>query len=311
MNRIPVIVIFAPTASGKTALTLDLFSEEGSFLFLKGKAEVISADSMAVYKHMDIGTAKPDPEFCKKIPHHLVDFLEPEASFSAAQFVEMADQACEEIYSRGKIPAIVGGTGFYIRSFLLGLPDTPESDEKLRASLKQRIAAEGKEKLYEELKNLDPESASKIHVNDEYRICRALEVYYSSGQKRSSFGQSPELREKYKFSTILLNPPRDVLYSRIESRVSKMFEVGLPEEITRLKKMGYNAETAGMRAIGYKEFFLYDDPEKIKERIIHNTKIYAKKQITFMRNIPGAVEIPYTASAADIEKVKSALSILT
>ena len=311
MNRIPVIVIFAPTASGKTALTLDLFSEEGSFLFLKGKAEVISADSMAIYKHMDIGTAKPDPDFCKKIPHHLVDFLDPEMSFSAAEFVEMADNICEDIFSRGKIPCVVGGTGFYIRSFLLGLPDTPESDEKLRALLKNRISTEGKEKLYEELKQLDPESASKIHVNDEYRICRALEVYYSSGQKRSSFSQSPVLRDKYKFSTIILNPPRDILYSRIEQRVEKMFEAGLPEEINRLKEMGYNAETAGMRAIGYKEFFLYDDLEKIKERIVHNTKIYAKKQITFMRNIPGAIEIPYTASKDDIEKVKSLLPILT
>ncbi|MCQ2578144.1 MAG: tRNA (adenosine(37)-N6)-dimethylallyltransferase MiaA [Treponema sp.] len=311
MNRIPVIVIFAPTASGKTALTLDLFSEEGSFLFLKGKAEVISADSMAIYKYMDIGTAKPDPAFCKKIPHHLVDFLDPKESFSAADFVNMADKACEEIFSRGKIPCIVGGTGFYIRSFLLGLPDTPESDEKLRASLKERISVEGKEKLYEELKKLDPESAAKIHVNDEYRICRALEVYYSSGKKRSSFSQSPELRNKYRFSTIILNPPRDVLYSRIEQRVEKMFEAGLPEEISRLKEMGYTQESAGIRAIGYKEFFLYDNPEKIKERIIHNTKIYAKKQITFMRNIPGAMEIPYTASAEDIEKVKSALTLLT
>lgn len=262
---------------------------------------------MQLYKYMDIGTAKPDSDLLSKIPHHLVDFLDPTETFSAADFINSADEKCREIWERGHIPVVVGGTGFYIRSFLLGLPDTPESDEKLRLELKNRISIEGKEKLYAELQKLDPESASKIHVNDEYRICRALEVYYSSGKKRSDYSISEQLRPGYDFTTIILNPAREILYQRIEQRVNVMFSMGLESEINDLKVRGYGAETPGMRAIGYKEWFLYDDTEKIKERIIHNTKIYAKKQFTFMRNIPDAVEIPYAATQDDIAKIKDLL----
>ena len=178
-------MIFAPTASGKTALTGDLFSPSGSHFVLN--AEVISADSMQVYKYMDIGTAKADPEFCEKIPHHLINLVTPDVQFTVADFLKMADEKCEEIYTRGKLPVVVGGTGFYIRSFLFGLPETPESDENLRNQLKSRIETEGNEILYKELQSVDPESASKIHVNDAYRIVRALEVFYTTGKKRSDF----------------------------------------------------------------------------------------------------------------------------
>ena len=172
--KIPVLVIFAPTASGKTALTRELFSPQGSHFILN--AEIISADSQAVYKEMDIGTAKPDTELCAEIPHHLINLLNPDQQYNVSDFVDAADKACQEIRARGKLPVVCGGTGFYIRNFLYGIAPTPVSDEKLRNELKERIAREGNEALYAELQKIDPESAEKIHPNDAYRICRALEV---------------------------------------------------------------------------------------------------------------------------------------
>jgi tRNA dimethylallyltransferase len=202
--KIPVLVIFAPTASGKTALTRELFSPQGSHFILN--AEVISADSQAVYKEMDIGTAKPDDSLCKEIPHHLINLLNPDQQYNVSDFVDAADLACSEIYARGVLPVVCGGTGFYIRNFLYGLAPTPVSDEKLRNELKERIAREGNQTLYDELKNVDPESAAKIHPNDAYRICRALEVYYLSGKTRSSFKAEGggKLREKYDFLFLVL-----------------------------------------------------------------------------------------------------------
>ena len=234
---IPVIVIFAPTASGKTDLTRELFSPAGSHFILN--AEIISADSQSVYKYMNIGTAKPEPDFCRQIPHHLIDVKTPDEQFTVADFVFMADKACSDIYARGKIPVICGGTGFYIRNFLYGLPPTPESDPKIREELKSRIAKEGNQLLYDELKSVDPESAKVININDAYRICRALEVYYTTGRTRSSYQIEPKLREEYDFTFIVLEPPRDLLYERIRKRVDIMFDEGLEEEIRILKEKSY------------------------------------------------------------------------
>ena len=174
-----VLVIFAPTASGKTALTRDLFSPQGSHFILN--AEIISADSQAIYKEMDIGTAKPDENLQKEIPHHLINLLTPDGQYNVSDFVNAADKACEEIAVRGNLPVVVGGTGFYIRNFLYGLAPTPVSDEKLRNELKERIACEGNQALYDELKNIDPESAAKIHPNDADRNCLPREVLSLSG----------------------------------------------------------------------------------------------------------------------------------
>ncbi|MCI5606250.1 MAG: tRNA (adenosine(37)-N6)-dimethylallyltransferase MiaA, partial [Spirochaetia bacterium] len=279
-SKIPVIVIFAPTASGKTALTGDLFSPSGSHFVLN--AEVISADSMQVYKYMDIGTAKADPEFCEKIPHHLINLVTPDVQFTVADFLKMADEKCEEIYTRGKLPVVVGGTGFYIRSFLFGLPETPESDENLRNQLKSRIETEGNEILYKELHSVDPESASKIHVNDAYRIVRALEVFYTTGKKRSDFIVEKNLRDKFDFLFIVLQPPRELLYERIRNRVDVMFQQGLVQEFNSLVERGYSKDTPGMKAIGYSEFFEYEDIETVKDRIKHDSCKYAKKQYTYI-----------------------------
>lgn len=300
-SKIPVIVIFAPTASGKTALTKELFAPGGShFIF---KAEIISADSQAVYKGMDIGTAKPDAALCKQISHHLIDILTPDQQYNVSDFVDKADQLCKEIYARGNIPVVCGGTGFYIRNFLYGIPKTPVSDEKLRSELKERIAKEGNQALYEELKKIDPASAEKIHHNDAYRICRALEVYYLTGKTRTDFAITPQLRLQYDFTFIVLEPPRDLLYKRIEERVNEMFSQGLEEEVKSLLKAGFSKDSPGIKAIGYQEWFDYTNKEEIKAQIIHHTRKYAKKQYTCIRDIPGSIIIPFSASPVDIDKV--------
>lgn len=317
--KIPVLVIFAPTASGKTALTRELFSPKGShFIF---KAEIISADSQAVYKQMDIGTAKPESELCKEIPHHLINLLNPNQQYNVSDFVDAADKACEEIYARGKLPVVVGGTGFYIRNFLYGVAPTPVSDEKLRNQLKERISKEGNEALYEELKKIDPQSAEKIHVNDAYRICRALEVYYLSGKTRSSFKAEGggKLRDKYDFLFMVLEPPREILYERIGMRVNEMFEAGLKKEVLSLIEQGYGADSPGLKAIGYSEWFnengepiisncynieeCTENEEKCRQLIRHHSCKYAKKQYTYIRDIPGSIRILYTAENEQIQHI--------
>ncbi len=293
--RVPVITVFAPTATGKTALVLKLFGGGGRSFF-KGGAELVSADSMQVYRKLDIGTAKPDAEERRLLPHHLVDIMDYDRQFSVSDFVCLADGLCEDIWSRGKIPFVAGGTGFYIRNFLLGLPETPPSDSALRDELRRRLLTEGRESLYAELKRIDPESAAKINFNDEYRILRAIEVFRLSGRPRSSFSLGVSLREKFDFCTIILERSRDELYRRIEDRVDLMFSQGLENEVASLLREGASADMPGMKAIGYREWFSGDmksecGVQDIKARIKRSSKKYAKKQYTFMKDIPGAVKV--------------------
>ena len=300
-SKIPVIVIFAPTASGKTALTKELFAPGGSRFILK--AEVISADSQAVYRGLDIGTAKPEPELQKLIPHHLIDILNPQEQYNVSDFLDQADSLCQNIYSKGKIPVICGGTGFYIRSFLYGIPKTPQSDEKIRNQLKERIKKEGNQALYEELKKIDPQSAKKIHQNDSYRICRALEVYYLTGKRRSDYAIKSEFRPQYDFIFIVLEPPRELLYERINARVDQMIEQGLEKEVQTLIKQGYNKDTPALKAIGYQEWFQYSNLQEIIDQIKHHTRKYAKKQYTYIRDIPGSLVIPINTPSDTLDKV--------
>lgn len=290
--RIPVIVVFAPTATGKTALLLNLFGKS-SHSFFKDTVELISADSMQVYRKLDIGTAKPTFEERGELFHHLIDIRDYTQQFSAADFVSLADGLCREIYARGKIPVIAGGTGFYIRNFLFGLPKTPASDGMLREKLRMQCCREGKERMHSLLERVDPESAAKIHVNDEYRILRALEVYYLTGKPRGSFVASGALRDEFDFMTVILRRGREELYRRIDARVEQMFSDGLEAEVRALIADGARADMPGMQAIGYREWFSGDMTcavgiEKIKERIKQSSRKYAKKQYTFMQDIPGA-----------------------
>ena len=259
-------------------------------------ARVISADSMQVYRGMDIGTAKPSPAEQKILPHYLIDIKNPNEQYSVAEFVQEADALCDRFHKEGKLPIVCGGTGFYIRAFLLGLPKTPEGDESLREKLKKELLERGKADMWKELLASDPDSAKKIDPADSYRVLRALEIYRLTGKPRAAFAQSPKLRDRYDFTTIILERDRDDLYKRIEERVDKMFEAGLESEARGLMA-SFKKEDPGMQAIGYREFFETKDggsplaTEEIKERIKRDSKKYAKKQYVFLRGIPGSTTI--------------------
>ena len=286
---IPVLVVFGPTASGKTALSSRLFLS-GLSGFPSGRVEIISADSMQVYRRMDIGTAKPDPQFLQLLPHHLLDICEPDQQFCAGDFVRLADTACKDIYSRGKLPVILGGTAFYIQNFIYGLPDTPVSDPAERSLLKERAEKEGLSILYRELLAADPVSASIIHPNDGYRIIRALEVFLSSGRPRSSFRLPFHYRSPYRFFVISLDRPREELYRRIDLRVLGMMEAGLRTEFEALRREGFTSSDPGMQAIGYREFFDAENGnagiDTIVARIQQDSRKYAKRQETYIRSLP-------------------------
>lgn len=257
---------------------------------------------------MNIGTAKPDALFLSELPHHLIDIRSPHEQFSVADFVTQADAACTDIYSRGKIPVVAGGTGFYIRAFLLGLPETPEADEVIRTEIRHRMENEGAAKLYAELQSLDPQSAAVINMHDKYRIQRALEVYTVTGKPRSSFQLRQDLREQYTFRTIILSMEREQLYERINQRTESMFAEGLAQEVRGLLEAGYTAEDPGMKGIGYREWFSglsagVRREEDVRALIKTDSRAYAKKQYTYMNRIPSAVRIPFDGSESAVLQV--------
>ena len=284
----PVVIICAPTACGKTDLAYNLFSSQSASIFAN-KAEIISADSQQVYKGMDIGTAKPDKSFLQELPHHLIDVCEPNYQFGAGDFVRYAKIAVQDIIAKNKLPVIVGGTAFYIKNFLYGLPPTPQVDEKIRLEIEQRMNTEGAEKLMLELQKVDSISAEKIHINDEYRIKRALEVYYSTGKPRSEFIVPQKITKDYNTLLFCLDRPRSELYERVEKRVDIMFDMGLETEIQSLKNNGFSKDDPGMQAIGYREFFTYDSINEIKQHIVKSSKEYVKRQQTFFKTFEDAI----------------------
>jgi tRNA dimethylallyltransferase len=278
-----VLVLFGPTGSGKTELLEKLFAGAGSVC----PAEVVSADSMQVYRGMDIGTAKPQADLFARLPHHLIDIRNPDEQFNAGDFVRLADEACADIVRRGKLPVVSGGTGFYLRSFVLGLPETPPSDPLIRESVQGELRSRGAAALLEELAACDPVSAARIHRNDTYRLARALEVFRSSGRPLSSYPQTGAgSRAQYHFLILGLRRNRDEVYRRINERCTLMFRQGLPEEVARLRAAGYGPGDPGMKAIGYREFFVEESPERVQALVARNSRRYAKRQITFFASIP-------------------------
>lgn len=277
----PVVLIFGPTAVGKTRLLSRLFP---------GMAEIISADSMQVYRYMDIGTAKPSKEEREQIPHHLIDILNPDRQYNVGKFVHLADKLVPEITARNRIPVVSGGTAFYFVNFIYGLPETPPGDPIIRKKLKQECDERGPEALFQELAAADPESAGRIGEKDTYRIIRALEVLRQTGRPLSRFKTGFKKREGYNFLTIGLQRSREELYRRIDRRVDDMMKAGLKEEVVRLLGLGYTAADPGMRGIGYREFMqmradgcitLGDAAERIKQ----SSRKYAKRQIAFFKKI--------------------------
>ena len=293
-HTIPVAVIFGTTACGKTALAAHLFASPVNSI----KAEIISADSVQVYRGLPIGSAQPPQELLDTLPHHLIGICDPSEEFSVADFVRSADALCKDIASRGKLPVVLGGTAFYIKHFMYGMPVTPQADPVLRAQLQERMQHIGAAAMHAELASFDPASAAKIHIHDEYRILRAHEVYCASGRPLSSFELSYRYREGFRFCPICLDRPRDELYRRIEARVDEMFAQGLQQEIAQLVSQGCTAEYPAMKAIGYREFFELspDAPaaaplDAVKNLIKRNSKRYAKRQQTFFQSFPNVHRI--------------------
>lgn len=244
---------------------------------------------MQVYRGMDIGTAKPDKDFLFRVKHHLIDIRDPDEQFHAGEFVELSDNLAEDINARGRLPVICGGTGFYFRNFIYGLPDAPPSDEAVRVELQTELETVGASALYKRLEAIDTISAARINPNDHYRILRALEVYEVAGQPLSSFSVPEIPRDGYDIFLIGLERERSLLYERINRRVEIMYNSGLEAEIVRLKAEGYDEDSPGMRGIGYREFFQADaegfDSPRTLELIQRNSRRYAKRQITYFKQL--------------------------
>ena len=271
-----IVIITGTTATGKTELSIKLAK------LING--EIISADSMMVYKYMDIGTAKPSIEERQNIPHYLIDIKNPDEKFSVKEFIKLADEKIDYISQKGKIPIIVGGTWLYIQALLYGLSEAPEGDWNLRSKLYLLSESE----LYEKLKQVDPDYASKIHKNDKKRIIRALEVYYKTGKPFSNFIKEHSFKNKrYEFIGFNVTRDKKQIMERIEKRVYKMIEAGLIDEVKFLLDKGYKNALTSMQAIGYKELIPYIENKQTLEKsiqdIIKNTKEFAKRQIKVFR----------------------------
>jgi tRNA dimethylallyltransferase len=273
-----LVVICGPTASGKTGLSLEL----AEYFDL----EIISADSRQIYRGMDIGTAKPEPDELRRVPHHLIDIVDPDENFTAADFVDLGRFAVDEISRRGRLPVLAGGTGLYIRALLQGLADAPGGDEVIRARLRQREEREGPGTLYLQLQKADPPLAARLFPGDLSRIIRALEVYELTGKRLSDLqrdhagGHCP-----YRTLKIGLAPEREILYDRIDRRVESMMARGLLDETRRLLKSGFDPELKALRTIGYREMVDHlqgklplDEAVSLVQR---NSRRYAKRQLTW------------------------------
>jgi tRNA dimethylallyltransferase len=280
VERPKIVVIVGPTASGKSAVALELAGRFG--------AEIINADSMQVYTYMDIGTAKPSLEERQRVRHHLVDILYPDEEFSAALFREEAQQAIRDVDARGRKAMVVGGTGLYIKALTSGLIRGGEVDPAIREQLHAEAQGSGRERLYMRLREVDPVTAARLHPHDTYRIIRALEVYERTGQPISALRQRHHFQEvPYRVLSIGLMLEREELYQRIDGRVDEMMCKGLKEEVQRILERGYSPTLKALQSLGYKQMVAhlqgeYDLAEAIR-RIKRDTRRYARRQITWFK----------------------------
>ena len=277
----PLVILTGPTAVGKTKASIGLAKAIGG--------EIISADSMQVYKQMDIGSAKIKPSEMDGIPHYLVDILEPDEEFHVVLFQQMAKQAIQKIYEKGKIPILVGGTGFYIQAVLYDIDFSEnEKDTSYREELEKLAQTKGAEYLHDRLREVDEKSAQDIHANNVKRVIRALEYFHQTGEKISEHNE--EQRKKvspYHFSYFVLNDERAHLYEKINLRVDQMINEGLVREVQSLKEKGYTRDMVSMQGLGYKEMLDYLDNkcslEEAVEIIKRDTRHFAKRQITWFK----------------------------
>ena len=297
MSKPKVIAVLGPTASGKTALAAELCRRIGG--------EVVSCDSMQIYRRMDIGTAKPTPDEMLGVPHHMIDVCDPTEDYSVARYVTEASAAIGDVLARGKVPVIAGGTGLYADSLLSGCDfSAREEDLSLRRALTERYEKEGGEALLRELAAADPETAVRLHANDARRIIRALEVIALTGQTLSAHDAATRARPApYDALRLVLCPEdRELLYRRIETRVDAMLRAGLAEEVRSLLDSGVSPRCTAMQAIAYKELTAAlrgeQTVDEAREAIVRGTRHYAKRQLTWFRR-EDAVWLSY-ARAEDL-----------
>lgn len=277
----PLLVLTGPTAVGKTKLSISLAKA------ING--EIISADSMQVYRHMDIGSAKIRKEEMEGVPHYLVDVLEPEEEFHIVKFQQMTKEAMKEIYSRNKIPILVGGTGFYIQSVTKDIDFTEaEQETAYRQELEALALEKGSSFLHEKLKEVDPQSAEEIHENNVKRVIRALEFYEQNGFPISQHNAEQKQRQSpYQLAYFVLNAPRPLLYERIDLRVDEMIQEGLVKEVQTLKERGCHRGMVSMQGLGYKEILDYLEGNCSLEEAVRilkrDTRHFAKRQITWFK----------------------------
>ena len=277
----PMIILTGPTAVGKTDLSIQLAKAMNG--------EIISADSMQVYRHMDIGSAKVTPEEMDGVPHHLIDVLEPEEEFNVVVFQKLAKEALTGIYERGHIPILVGGTGFYIQALLYDIDFTEnDGDTAIRRELEKLAQTQGAGCLHQMLQEIDPESAASIHQNNVKRVIRAIEFYRQTGKKISLHNeQEREKQSPYQFLYYVLDTDRKTLYERIDRRVDLMMEHGLVDEVKHLADMGCTRDMVSMQGLGYKEILDYLSGEIPLEKAVYilkrDTRHFAKRQITWFK----------------------------
>lgn len=277
----PLIVLTGPTAVGKTSLSISLAKAVNG--------EIISADSMQVYKKMDIGSAKIRPEEMQGVKHYLVDVLDPEEEFHIVKFQQMAKEAMEEIYAKGKIPILVGGTGFYIQAVTRDIDFTEaEQENSYRTELEALVEEKGAEYLHEMLRKVDPASADSIHANNVKRVIRALEFYHQNGTPISAHNEEQKKQvSPYDLAYFVLNAPRDILYERIDKRVDQMMDEGLVKEVEELRNDGCHRGMVSMQGLGYKEILAYLEGEYPLEEAVRilkrDTRHFAKRQLTWFR----------------------------
>lgn len=299
----PLIILTGPTASGKTALSVELAKRIGG--------EIISADSMQVYRYMDVGSAKVTAEEMNGVPHHLIDVLDPQDSFNVVTFQEMAKEAMQKIYANGHIPIVAGGTGFYIQALLYDIDFTDnDGDMEYRHQLEELSKEQGAEVLHAMLREVDPPSADAIHANNVKRVIRALEFYKKTGQRISDHNEEERQKESpYNFAYYVLNMDRATLYDRIDLRVDKMIESGLEEEVKQLKAMGCTRDMVSMQGLGYKEILDYLNGELSLEEAVYilkrDTRHFAKRQLTWFKREKDVTWVTQENFGFDREKIRN------
>lgn len=281
-NAYNLIVLAGPTGIGKTSLSLYLAEKLG--------CEIISMDSMQVYKYMDIGTAKPGVRERERVVHHLIDIVDPADTYNVGRFIRDAGRAIEDIAGRGRLPLLVGGTGLYMKGLLEGLSSVPQIPEEVREKIKKQLEDYGNEELFRKLQEVDPVTADRISVNDTQRLSRALEIFETAGRPWSDFIAEDEKKclwgeERYNPLKLGLNCPRETLYDRINRRTGKMIEDGLIQEVEGLLAGGYSADLPAMQAIGYQHMTKYLegiwDKDEAIDLMARDTRRYAKRQLTW------------------------------